>query len=158
MRRVKCNFIHLFERFEAFCCEMLICQSLDIDKQLTMIPNNFSCLSMTIFFFWTSSVLFSLAGLHVINPHLTEVKRRSQLATMNEFRHELTKCLVDASFLVFSGNNHLFPEIRLSAFLFKGITRFPLFFHQITLETEMFEKSAQNPAVKKPSKCSAPDN
>ncbi len=122
MRQVKRDFIHLFERFEAFRCKMLTRQSSDIDKQLTLRPSNFSCLSMTIFFFWTNSVLFSLAWLHVIYPHLTEVKQRSQFAAMNEFHRELTKRLFDASFPVFSGSNHLFPESQLSAF------RFPFLF------------------------------
>ncbi len=86
-------------------------------------------------------MLFSLAGLHVIKPHLTEVKRKSQLAAMNEFRRELTKRLVDISFLlfsVFSGSNHLLPEIQLSVFRFKLSAGFHSFFLKyLDVETEV---------------------
>ena len=67
----------------------------------------------------------------MIKPHLTEVKRGSQLAAINEFRRKFVKCLADASFLVFNGNNLLFPEIQLLALVSQAITRFPFPFHQI---------------------------
>ena len=74
-------------------------------------------------------VLYS--GLHVIKPHLTETKRRIQLAAIaliNDFRRKLAKCLANGCFPVFYGNNLLFAETNFSPFRFKLLPGFHSFF------------------------------